>query len=76
MSTIGWVDLEDILNLFKHNNELEWLKIKDINKLLLYQENVKQKITRLSEYNNLLLFLLIREKNKNKHSWINKCNSI
>lgn len=65
MSTIGWVDLEDILNLFKHNNELEWLNVKDINKLLLYQENVRQKITRSSEYNNLLLFLLKREKSKN-----------
>lgn len=61
MATIAWVDLEDILNLFTQNNDLEWLKIKDLNKLLLYEENSTQKITRLTEFNKLLLFLRERE---------------
>ena len=61
MSSFGWVDLNQILDLFKENNKLNWLTYNDINKMLIEQEIQWQSWDRSSECRDLLRMLKSRE---------------
>jgi hypothetical protein len=66
MNTIGWVDLNHILDLYAENRKLEWLTSKDINELLRDKENRIIFWNRSKECQNL--FYMVRQRDEEKRA--------
>ena len=63
MSSIGWITLSDILDLYKEKNNLEWLTTKIIITMLTDKNNKTECLKRSLETQSLMRMLWKREQN-------------